>query len=63
MSGSVFKVLVAPGDKVITGQQLIVLEAMKMEIAIESPKDGQVEEVLINKGANVSTGDVLVRLK
>lgn len=63
MSGSVFKVLVAPGDKVITGQQLIVLEAMKMEIAIESPKDGQVEQVLINKGANVSTGDVLVRLK
>lgn len=63
MSGSVFKVLVAPGDKVIAGQQIIVLEAMKMEIAIESPKDGQVEQVLVNKGANVSTGDVLVRLK
>lgn len=63
MSGSVFKVLVAPGDKVIAGQQIIVLEAMKMEIAIESPKDGQVEQVLVNKGANVSTGDILVKLK
>lgn len=63
MSGGVFKVLVAPGDKVIAGQQIIVLEAMKMEIAIESPKDGQVEQVLVNKGANVSTGDILVKLK
>ena len=63
MSGGVFKVLVAPGDKVIAGQQVIVLEAMKMEIAVECTKDGEVAEVLVNKGASVSAGDVLVRLK
>ncbi|MCI7588029.1 MAG: biotin attachment protein, partial [Campylobacter sp.] len=39
MSANVFKVQVAVGDKVIAGQSLIVLEAMKMEIPIESPRD------------------------
>lgn len=63
MSANVFKVQVAVGDKVIAGQSLIVLEAMKMEIPLESPRDGEVAEVLTQKGATVSTGDVLVRLK
>ena len=63
MSANVFKVQVAVGDKVIAGQSLIVLEAMKMEIPIESPRDGKVAEILTQKGATVSTGDVLVKLK
>ena len=63
MSANVFKVQVAGGDKVIAGQSLIVLEAMKMEIPIESPRDGEVAEILTQKGATVSTGDVLVKLK
>ncbi|MDD0847053.1 biotin attachment protein [Campylobacter sp. 50012-21] len=63
MSANVFKVQVAVGDKVIAGQSLIVLEAMKMEIPIESPRDGEVAEILTQKGATVSTGDVLVKLK
>lgn len=63
MSANVFKVQVAVGDKVIAGQSLIVLEAMKMEIPLESPRDGEVAEVLTQKGAIVSTGDVLVKLK
>ena len=63
MSANVFKVQVAVGDKVIAGQSLIVLEAMKMEIPIESPRDAEVAEILTQKGATVSTGDVLVKLK
>ena len=63
MSANVFKVQVAVGDKVIAGQSLIVLEAMKMEIPIESPRDGEVAEILTQKGATVGTGDVLVKLK
>ena len=63
MSANVFKVQVAVGDKVIAGQSLIVLEAMKMEIPIESPRDGEVAEILTQKGATVSTGDVLIKLK
>ena len=63
MSANVFKVQVAVGDKVIAGQSLIVLEAMKMEIPIESPRDGEVAEILPQTGATVSTGDVLVKLK
>lgn len=63
MSANVFKVQVAVGDKVIAGQSLVVLEAMKMEIPVESPRDGEVAEVLVEKGATVSSGAVLVKLK
>ena len=63
MSANVFKVQVAVGDKVIAGQSLIVLEAMKMEIPIESPRDGEVAEILTQNGVTVSIGDVLVKLK
>ena len=63
MSANVFKVQVEVGDKVIAGQSLIVLEAMKMEIPLEALRDGEVAEILTQKGAVVNTGDVLVRLK
>ena len=63
MSANVFKVQVEVGDKVIAGQSLVVLEAMKMEIPLEAPRDGEVAEILTSKGATVNTGDVLVRLK
>ena len=63
MSANVFKVQVEVGDKVIAGQSLIVLEAMKMEIPLEAARDGEVAEILTQKGATVATGDVLVRLK
>lgn len=63
MPGRVLKVLVAPGDAVVSGQPLVVLEAMKMENEVKSPRDGTVASVDCAPGRAVSQGDVLIRFR
>ncbi len=63
MPGLVMKVLVRPGEKVRTHQTLIVLEAMKMEHAIEAPYDGIVKELHCAEGGRVAEGVVLIELE
>ena len=60
MPGTILKVNVNNGDKVKTGQVLVVLEAMKMENEILAPKDGTVTQVLVSRGASVDTGSPMV---
>lgn len=60
MPGNIIRVDVKEGDKVISGQILVILEAMKMENEIVSPKDGTVAQVVTSKGAVVETGSPLV---
>ncbi len=62
MPGTVLQVAVGIGDKVIKGQTLLVLEAMKMENEIMAPADGVVQELNITKGVSVNAGDILVVL-
>jgi oxaloacetate decarboxylase alpha subunit len=62
LSGNVFDVLVAPGDAVTEGQPLLVVEAMKMEVAVSAPRDGSVAEVFVQRGASVKVGDPLVSI-
>ncbi len=62
MPGLVLKVLVRPGDTVRTHQVLVVIEAMKMEHAIEAPYDGIVKKVHCAEGGRVAEGSVLVEL-
>jgi len=62
MPGLVKLVRVAPGADVGKGQPLIVLEAMKMEHGLSAPRDGQVAELLVAEGDQVSEGAVLLRL-
>ncbi len=62
MPGNILDVKVKVGDKVSNGTCLVVLEAMKMENEIPAPKDGTVTSVLVNKGATVNAGDVLVTI-
>lgn len=62
MPGNILDVKVKVGDKVTNGTCLVVLEAMKMENEIPAPKDGTVTSVLVNKGATVAAGDVLVTI-
>jgi acetyl-CoA carboxylase biotin carboxyl carrier protein len=62
MVGSIFQVLVEPGATVNEEQELIVLESMKMEIPVASPKSGKVKEVKVKVGDSVQEGDILVVL-
>lgn len=59
LPSNVFKILVKVGDKVSKGQNVVILEAMKMEINIESPKDGVIKEILVNQGDTVDSNQVL----
>lgn len=59
ISGNVYKVLVKNGDIVKKDQPIIILEAMKMEIEVLSPKEGTIKEVLIKVGDSVQSGDAL----
>lgn len=57
--GRVVRVLVMPGDRVSAGQGVVVVEAMKMENELRSPKDGVVREVKAREGTAVEAGAVL----
>lgn len=63
MPGVILRVLVAPGACVSRGQDLAVLEAMKMENIIRAPQDATVAEVLVRPGQHVGHGAALVRLE
>jgi len=63
MPGKVTGLAVKLGDKVVKGQGLLTLEAMKMEHALTAPFDGTVEAVSVTLGAQVSEGAVLIHLQ
>jgi len=60
MPGRVVNVLVAPGDEVTTDQAVLVVEAMKMENELKSPKNGRVSQVNVEVGRTVEKGEVLL---
>ncbi|MDR7319134.1 acetyl-CoA carboxylase biotin carboxyl carrier protein subunit [Brevibacillus nitrificans] len=62
MAGNVWKVLVQPGDAVVEGQDVVILESMKMEIPIAAESSGTVKEVKVGEADFVNEGDVLVEL-
>jgi acetyl-CoA/propionyl-CoA carboxylase, biotin carboxylase, biotin carboxyl carrier protein len=59
MQATVVKVLVSPGDSVVAGDLVCVLEAMKMEQPIMAPKDGTVESVGVNVGDSITGGHII----
>ena len=63
ITASVWNVTVEPGQRVEAGQTLIVLEAMKMEIAVVAPSAGTVERLYCSSGTLVSAGQSLVALR
>jgi len=63
MPGRVVLVRVQPGDRVIAGQEVLVIEAMKMELALKAPRDGVVAEVRAAAGDFVEADAVLVTLE
>ena len=59
MPGKVIRVLVGAGEKVEADQGLLVVEAMKMQNEIRSPKSGAIERLFAREGQAVNTGEVL----
>ena len=62
MPGKVIKVSVSVGDAVAKGQEILVVEAMKMENAIRAPRDGRVAKIAAKVGDMVAPGVTLVEL-
>ena len=59
MPGRVVRLLVNKGDAVAIHQGVLVLEAMKMQNEIKSPKDGRVRDLRVSAGDTVAVGDIL----
>jgi len=58
--GVVVSVSVAAGDAVTAGQQLLVVEAMKMQNELRAPRDGTIEKVAVGAGRTIEVGDLLL---
>ena len=63
MPATVWKLLVSAGDSVRAGDELLVLESMKMEIPVESPSDGVIEAVHVAVGDALQEHQALVDLR
>ena len=62
MPSQIIKVLVEVGQKVSSGQPLLVLSSMKMENTIEATENGTVAEIYVAEGANVAAGFLLLNI-
>ncbi|MFO7265285.1 MAG: biotin/lipoyl-containing protein [Limnochordales bacterium] len=62
MTGIVYKLAVSPGAMVAAGEEVVILESMKMHIPVAAPVNGQVQEVRVKEGDFVEEGDVLLVL-
>ena len=60
MPGKVVRLLVREGDEVEAGAGVAVVEAMKMQNEIKSPKKGTIQKILVSEGSAVNAGDVLI---
>ena len=63
MPGRVISILVRPGEQVSAGQEVCVVEAMKMEQSIRTTRDGVVKAVLVQPMDSVRTNDPLLELE
>ncbi len=60
MAGTVFKVLVQTGQAVAEGEDVVILESMKMEVPVSAQESGTVKRVAVAEGDCVNEGDLLV---
>ena len=63
MNGAIVSVLANTGDRVVRGQRVVVLEAMKMQHEISAERDGTIDKILVKPGDHVATRQLLVELK
>lgn len=63
MPGKVVRILVEPGAEIAKGDGVLIVEAMKMQNELKSPKNGLVKEIRVGEGATVSAGDTLATIE
>jgi acetyl-CoA carboxylase biotin carboxyl carrier protein len=63
MAGTVARLLVGEGDAVTVGQDVVILESMKMEIAIQAEASGRVKAVKVSEGEFVDEEGILLELE
>ena len=63
ITGNVWKIVAAVGDKLPEDEPVMILESMKMEIPVGVPEDGVVTEILVSEGDTVSEGAVVARIE
>ena len=63
LPGQVAKIFVTEGEKVIKGDRVLVIEAMKMETIITAEKSGTIKKLHIGSGENVETKDLLIEIE
>jgi propionyl-CoA carboxylase alpha chain len=63
MPGLVVEIKAEEGERVYRGQDLVIIESMKMESGVSSPCDGVVEAIRVQVGQAVETGDLLINFK
>lgn len=63
MAGSVWKLLVKAGDSIALGQDVAILESMKMEIPVAAEVSGTVRGIACAEGEFVNEGDILITLE
>lgn len=61
--GTVLDILVKPGQDIKTGDDLIIVEAMKMRNFLKSSLDGRIKNIAVNKGSKVAKGTLLIELE
>ncbi|MFQ5698280.1 MAG: acetyl-CoA carboxylase biotin carboxyl carrier protein subunit [Myxococcota bacterium] len=63
ITGTVFRIQVAVGANVASGDELVILESMKMEMPVEAPEAGRVSEIRVEAGESVEEDQVLLLLE
>lgn len=62
-AGKIWKVVSAPGDALEPGDQILILEAMKMEIPVVAPEKGTLVSINVSEGEEVQNGQVVATMK
>ena len=62
LPGQVAKVFVSEGEKILKGDRVLVIEAMKMETTISAEKSGTIKKIYLKSGDNVETKDLLIEI-
>lgn len=63
VTGKVWKIEAQPGDTLGTGDLVMLLESMKMEIPVEAPKPGKLAAISVAEGDSVKEGQVVARIE